>query len=56
VTGIGEQAYKGVPHKGDLSVKKGSYEVDVGIVDFKHDDATVDAASLKLMNLVLSRL
>jgi hypothetical protein len=56
VTGIGEQAYKGVPHKGDLSVKKGSYEVDVGIVDFKHDDATVDATSLKLMNLVLSRL
>jgi hypothetical protein len=56
VTGIGEEAYKGVPHKGDLSVKKGSYEVDVGIVDFKHDDATVDAASLKLMNLVLSRL
>ncbi len=56
VTGIGEQAFKGVPHKGDLSVKKGSYEIDVGIVDFKHDDATVDAATLKLMNLVLSRL
>jgi hypothetical protein len=56
VTGIGEKAFKGVPHKGDLSVKKGNYEVDVGIVDFKHDDATVDAATLKLMNLVLSRL
>jgi len=56
VTGIGEQAFKGYPHSGDLSVKKGSYEVDVGIVDFKHDNATVDAATLKLMNLVLSRL
>ena len=56
VTGIGEQAYKGYPHSGDLSVKKGKYEVDVGIVDFKHDNATVDAAALKLMNLVLSRL
>jgi len=56
VTGVGEKAFKGVPHKGDLSVKKGSYEVDVGIVDFKHDDATVDAAALKLMNLVLSRI
>jgi hypothetical protein len=56
VTGVGEQAYKGFPHSGDLSVKKGNYEVDVGIVDFKHDNATVDAAALTLMNLVLSRL
>ena len=56
VTGVGEQAFKGYPHSGDLSVKKGNYEVDVGIVDFKHDNATVDAATLKLMNLVLSRL
>jgi hypothetical protein len=56
VTGIGEQAFKGVPHSGDLSVKQGKYEVDIGIVDFKHDDATVDAAALKLMKLVLSRL
>lgn len=39
-----------------MSVKKGKYEVDVGIVDFKHDNATADAAALKLMNLVLSRL
>jgi hypothetical protein len=56
VTGIGEKAFKGVPHKGDLSVKVGKYEVDVGIVDFHHDDATVDAAALQLMKLVLSRL
>jgi len=56
VTGVGEQAYKGFPHSGDLSVKKGKYEVDVGIVDFKHDNATVDAAALTLMNSVLSRL
>jgi hypothetical protein len=56
VAGVGEQAFKGVPHSGDLSVKKGKYEVDVAIVDFKHDNATVDAATLKLMNLVLARL
>jgi len=56
VAGIGQQAYKGYPHSGDLSVKQGKYEVDVGIVDFKHDNATVDAAALKLMSLVLSRL
>lgn len=56
VTGIGEQAYKGYPHNGDLSVKQGGYDVGVGIVDFKHDNATVDASALKLMKLVLSRL
>ncbi|MGH8218670.1 MAG: hypothetical protein ACREUT_08925 [Steroidobacteraceae bacterium] len=56
VTGIGQGAFKGYPHSGDLSVKQGKYEVDVGIVDFKHDDATVDAAALTLMKLVLSRL
>lgn len=56
VTGIGEQAFKGYPHSGDLSVKQGRYEIDVGIVDFKHDAATTDAAALNLMKLVLSRL
>jgi hypothetical protein len=56
VTGIGEQAYKGYPHNGDLNVKQGGYDVGVGIIDFKHDNATVDAAALKLMKLVLSRL
>lgn len=56
VTGLGQGAFKGYPHSGDLSVKQGKYEVDVGIVDFKHDQATVDAAALKLMNLVLARL
>jgi hypothetical protein len=56
VIGIGEQAFKGFPHSGDLSVKQGKYEVDVAIADFKHDNATVDAASLSLMKLVLSRL
>jgi hypothetical protein len=56
VSGIGEQAYKGYPHSGDLSVKQGGYEVDVGIIDFKHDKTTVDAAALALMKLVLSRL
>jgi Protein of unknown function (DUF3558) len=56
VAGIGQQAFKGVPHSGDLSVKQGNYAVTVGIVDFKHDNATVDAAALQLMKLVLSRL
>jgi len=56
VMGIGEEAYKGYPHAGDLSVKQGAYEIDVGIIDFTDDPATVDAASLQLMTLVLPRV
>jgi hypothetical protein len=56
VSGIGEKAYKDYPHSGDLSVKQGGYEIDIGIVDFTHDNATVDAAALTLMKLVLPQL
>jgi len=56
VSGIGEQAFKGYPHSGDLSVKQGGYEIDIGIADFTDDNATVDAAALALMKLVLPRL
>jgi len=56
VMGIGEEAFKGFPHAGDLSVKQGAYEIDLGIIDFTDDPATVDAASLQLMTLVLPRV
>ena len=56
VSGIGEKAYKGFPHAGDLSVKQGAYEVDVAIIDFTDDNAKVDAGALTLMKLVLPRL
>ena len=56
VSGIGEKAYKGFPHSGDLSVKQGGYEIDIGIVDFSDDNAKVDGAALTLMKLVLPRL
>jgi len=56
VTGLGEKAYKGVPHVGDLAVKKGGYEIDVGIVDSKRDPAVVDAAAVQLMNRLLTQL
>jgi hypothetical protein len=56
VSGIGEKAFKGYPHSGDLSVKQGGYEIDIGIVDFTDDNAKVDAAALTLMKLVLPRL
>ena len=56
VTGLGEKAFKGVPHAGDLAVKKGGYEIDVGIVDFKRNPAVVDAAAVQLMNRLLAQL
>jgi len=56
VSGIGEKAYKDYPAHGDLSVKQGGYEIDIGIADFTDDNATVDAAALALMKLVLPRL
>ena len=56
VSGLGEKAYKGYPISGDLSVKQGGYEIDIGIADFTDDNAKVDAAALTLMKLVLPRL
>lgn len=56
VSGIGDAAFKGVPHSGDIAIKVGGYEVDVGIVDFYNPESKVDAATLSLAKLVLSRL
>jgi len=56
VSGIGEAAYKGFPHAGDLSIKQGGREIDVGIIDFKDDQQKIDAATLTLAKLVLSRI
>ncbi len=56
VSGIGESAFKGIPHAGDLAIKQGGDEIDLGIVDFTLDPAKVDAADLTLAKLVLSRI
>ena len=56
VSGLGEAAFKGFPHAGDLSIKQGGREIDIGIVDFKDDQGKIDAAALALAKLVLSRL
>ena len=56
VSGLGEAAYKGYPHAGDLAIKQGGHEIDVAIVDFKDDQGKVDAAVLALAKLVLSRV
>jgi len=56
VSGLGEAAYKGYPHAGDLAIKQAGHEIDVSIVDFKNDKPKVDAAALALAKLVLSRV
>ena len=56
VSGIGEAAYKGYPHAGDLAIKQGGHEIDVAIADFADDQTKVDAAVLALAKLVLSRV
>jgi hypothetical protein len=56
VSGIGDAAYKGWPHAGDLAIKVGSYEVDVAIIDFYKAGDKVDAEDLVLAKLVLPRL
>jgi hypothetical protein len=56
VSGLGEAAYKGYPHAGDVAIKQGGHEIDVAIIDFKDDQQKVDAAVLALAKLVLSRV
>lgn len=56
VSGIGDAAFKGWPHPGDLSIKFKSYEVDVAIIDFSQQPDVVDQETLRLANLVLPKL
>ena len=56
VSGLGEAAFSGYPHAGDLSIKKDGYTIDIGIVYFGTDQAKVAAADMTFANLVLSRL
>lgn len=56
VSGFGEAAFKGFPHAGDLIIKRGGYEIDLGIVDFRLAPEKVDNAAGNLAKLALSRL
>src|SRR6476659_9988713 len=56
LSGLGESAYKGYPHAGDIFLKHDGHEIDVGVVDFKLAPPKVDAATPTLAKLVLSRL
>jgi len=56
VSGLGEAAFKGFPHAGDLFIKQGGYEIELGVVDFRMAPEKVDNAARHLATLVLSRL
>lgn len=56
VTGIGDAAFKGWPHAGDLTIKYKTYQVAVAVLDFQMPAATVDQATLALARIVLPRL
>jgi len=56
VSGLGEAAYKGYPHAGDIFLKHDGHEIDVGVVDFKLAQPKVDGAATTFAKLVLSRL
>jgi hypothetical protein len=56
VSGLGEAAYSGVPHFGDLAVKVKGYEVDVAIVDFQTQASKLVGEDEALAQIVLPRL
>ncbi|MGH2407166.1 MAG: DUF3558 family protein [Candidatus Limnocylindrales bacterium] len=58
VSGVGDAAFKGWPHSGDLVIKIKGYQVVLGIVDFSATATTakLDDENLKLANLVLPKL
>ena len=56
LSGLGEAAYKGYPHAGDIFLKQDGHEIDVGVVDFKLPQPKVDSAAAGFAKSVLSRL
>lgn len=56
ISGFGDAAFTGVPGASDIAIKRGGFEIDLGIADFTSDTAKVDAAVQSLATLVLSRV
>lgn len=56
VSGLGDAAFKGWPHAGDLAIKVKGYMVTVAIIDLAQSVAKVDAETVALANLVLPQL
>ena len=56
LSGLGEAAYKGYPHPGDIFLKHDGHEIDIGVVDFKLPPPKVEGAAAGFAKSVLSRL
>jgi hypothetical protein len=56
VSGLGEKAFKGWPTAGSISIKQGSYEIDVAVVSFTLTNDQEAAGALSLAKLVLPRI
>lgn len=56
VSGIGDAAFKGYPHNGDLMIKAKGYQITMAIIDFNAQQGAIDAGDLAMAKLVLPRL
>jgi hypothetical protein len=56
VSGLGESAFKGYPHYGDITIKHDGHQIDIGVVDFKLARPQVDSVAAIFAKSVLSRL
>lgn len=56
VSGIGDAAFKGFPHVGDLAIKAKGYEIDIAVISGTQQPAQEDTETLALAQLVLPRL
>jgi hypothetical protein len=56
VSGIGDAAFKGFPHVGDLAIKAKGYEIDIAVISGTQQPAQEDTETLALGQLVVPRL
>jgi hypothetical protein len=56
VSGIGEAAFKGFPHVGDLAIKAKGYEIDIAVISGTQQAAQEDAETVALGQMVVPRL
>jgi hypothetical protein len=56
VPGIGDAAFKGFPHVGDLAIKANGYEIDIAVISGSQQPAQEDSETLALGQLVVPRL
>jgi hypothetical protein len=56
VSGLGDAAFANVPLRGGVMIRQSTYEIDVGVVDFRMSNDRAVAAAKALAALVLPRV